>query len=277
VRHESDHVGYQKNYQNYQNYTVIGVRHDHDSMSYQNYTVIQQKTKNRRSENFHHLVMVNEEVLSGKRKRTLVSKLTSADNIHKDAVKRRKGLEKPTETPTKASTDKLPAAISQSSRQASIEVDDDEDVQIQHNAGRPKSPDSILEAADGSDDDVQYLRQSSVGAQHANKDSNEEGLQEETDEQELGDIYSSYLIHASLIAFQPASKRTGDLPSMPSFAQRWKSSMSMDVVSTTLPAQLKIARGKGGILEWFAVTSILATKAQAVVYAVTQYSAGGRK
>ena len=90
-------------------------------------------------------------------------------------------------------------------------------------------------------------------------------------------IYSSYLIRASLIAFQPASKRTGDLPSMFSFAQTWKSSMSMDVVSTTLPAQLKIARGKGGILEWFAVTLILVTKAQAVVYAITQYSARGRK
>lgn len=196
--------------------------------------------------------MANEEILSGKRKGTLASKLTSADNIHEDAVKHRKETEVQTENATKGSTgnQKLSATTSWSSCQASVEVVNNEnDALIQHNAGCPKNPDSILEAADGSDDDSQSPQESSTGAHHSNKDlGGEKGLQEETDEQELGDNKLSYLICTSLTAFQPASKRTGNPLSTPSFAQRWKSSISMNVASTTLPVLQKTAKGKGEIL-----------------------------
>jgi len=240
------------------------------------------KNEKKRSESFHHLAMANEEILSGKRKHTLASKLSSADNIHEDAVKRRKGTEVQTENATKGSTgnQKSSATTSRYSCQASIEVvDDEDDAPIRHNAGCPKNPDSILEAADGSNDDSQSPQESSsTGAHHSNKDSGgEKGLQEETDEQELGDNKLSYLICTSLTAFQPASKRTGDPLSTPSFAQRWKSSISMNVAPTTLPVLLKTAKGKGEILAWFVVTLTLVTKAPLVVYAGTPYSAGGRK
>ena len=162
--------------------------------------------KKRWSESFHHLAIANEEILSGKQKCTLASKLTSAYNIHENAVKHHKGLEVQTKIATKGSTgnQKLLATTSWSSHQTSVEViEDKDDAPIQHNAGCPKNPDSILKAADGSNDDLQSPQESnSAGACHSNKDSDsEEGLQEETDEQKLSDANLSYLIYTSLTAF----------------------------------------------------------------------------
>ncbi len=82
--------------------------------------------------------------LPAKRKRTLNSKLTSKDNVHKDAVKRRQGL------PSKA---KITTTTSRSSRQASLEAIDDDEEQVRRNAGPPNNPNSILEATDEESDD----------------------------------------------------------------------------------------------------------------------------
>jgi hypothetical protein len=58
------------------------------------------------------------------------------------------------------------AAASHSIHQASVEVIDDEEDHVRHNAGHPKNPHSILEGTDDESDE-------------------EPALQEETDEQEL--------------------------------------------------------------------------------------------
>jgi hypothetical protein len=94
--------------------------------------------------------------LPAKRKRTLNSKLTSEDNVHRDAVKRRQleGMQSSANTSVTAN---------HSSRQASVEAINDH---VHHNAGPPKNPKSILEGTDDESDE-------------------DSGLQEETDEQEL--------------------------------------------------------------------------------------------
>ena len=68
--------------------------------------------------------------LPSKRKRTLNPKLTSEDNVHEDAVKRRKAQ----------SQTKTPGTTSHSSRQASVEAVDDLEDHIRRNAGHPKNP-----------------------------------------------------------------------------------------------------------------------------------------
>ena len=76
--------------------------------------------------------------LPSKRKRTLNPKLTSEDNVHEDAVKRRQAQ----------FHTKTPVTTSHSSRQASVEGIDDPDDHIRRNAGHPKNPNSILEDTD---------------------------------------------------------------------------------------------------------------------------------
>src|SRR5258706_603258 len=100
--------------------------------------------------------MADNNNLPAKRKRTLNPKLTSEDNVHHEAVKRRQELQSQTKTSGTAS---------HSSRQASVEAVDNPKDRVCHNAGHPKNPKSILEATDDKEDAE---------------------LQEETDEQELG-------------------------------------------------------------------------------------------
>lgn len=83
--------------------------------------------------------------LPAKRKRVLNSKLTSEDNVHRDAVKRRQleGMQSSANTS---------ATANHSSRQASVEAINDEEDHVPHNAGPPKNPNSILEATDDESD-----------------------------------------------------------------------------------------------------------------------------
>ena len=83
--------------------------------------------------------MADNNNLPTKRKRTLNPKLTSEDNVHQDAVKRRQALQSHTKTS---------GATGHSSRRASVEVVDDPEDHVLRNAGRPKNPNSILESTD---------------------------------------------------------------------------------------------------------------------------------
>jgi len=84
---------------------------------------------------------MDENTLPSKRKRTLNPKLTSEDNVHKDAVKRQKSQFQ-TKTPG------TPGTTSHSGRQASVEAVDDPKDHICRNAGHPKNPNLILEETD---------------------------------------------------------------------------------------------------------------------------------
>ena len=88
--------------------------------------------------------MADNNNLPAKRKRTLNPKLTSEDNVHHEAVKRRQELQSQTKTSGTAS---------HSSRQASVEAVDDPEDRVCRNAGRPKNPKSILEATDDEEDE----------------------------------------------------------------------------------------------------------------------------
>ena len=100
--------------------------------------------------------------LPTKRKRTLNPKLTSEDNVHHEAVKRRQELQSQTKTSGTAS---------HSSRQASVEAVDDPQDHIRHNAGRPKNPNLIIEDTDD---------ESNIGYQHAIKRRQEKQLRTKT-------------------------------------------------------------------------------------------------
>ena len=95
--------------------------------------------------------MADNNNLPAKRKRTLNPKLTSEDNVHHEAVKRRQELQSQTKTSGTAS---------HSSRQASVEAVDDPEDRVRRNAGHPKDPNTILEATDDEEDKA---------SQHANK------------------------------------------------------------------------------------------------------------
>jgi len=77
--------------------------------------------------------------LPNKRKRTLNSKLTSEDNVHEDAVKRRKLVATQSTSVPKS----IPCTPT---RSASVEVVDDEENSQRRNAGRPQDPNAILES-----------------------------------------------------------------------------------------------------------------------------------
>jgi hypothetical protein len=81
--------------------------------------------------------------LPAKRKRTLNPKLTSEDNVHHEAIRRRQELQSQTKTS---------GTIGHSSRQASVEAVDDPEDRVRHNVGRPKNPNLIPEATDDEDD-----------------------------------------------------------------------------------------------------------------------------
>ncbi len=88
--------------------------------------------------------MADNNNLPAKRKQTLNPKLTSEDNVHHEAVRRRQELQSQTKTS---------GTISHSSHQASVEAVDDPEDCVRHNAGRPKNPNLILEATDDEDDE----------------------------------------------------------------------------------------------------------------------------
>ncbi len=132
-----------------------------------------------------------------KRKRTLTSKITDEDNVHEDAVKRRK-LAQLTQhaQPTTSGTKPPKQPIAQSSkpklpnRQPSVEAVEEEEDNTYQNAGQPRNPGAILEEVEDRSEGGFFSRLSSEGQEERESDSEEEGseLQEETDEQELGNL-----------------------------------------------------------------------------------------
>ena len=174
-----------------------------------------------------------EETLPAKRKRTLNSKLTSEDNVHQDVVKRRK-LELHT-TQQKNSTSKnlfhpstqnpKPSVATSkqhsSSRQVSVEEVDDDVNESDGTSARatstyaspPKKP-NVLEQIDDSDDGIEYIGVVGTRLGGASQDPiqpfldndangedelelEEDELQEETDEQELGKLYMFSITYSS--------------------------------------------------------------------------------
>jgi len=80
-----------------------------------------------------------DDILPNKRKRMLNSKITSEDNVHEDAVKRRKLVA--------TQLTSVPKSIPHTrTRSASVEVVEDEENSHPRNAGRPQDPNAILES-----------------------------------------------------------------------------------------------------------------------------------
>ena len=81
------------------------------------------------------------------------------------------------------------------SRRAFVEEVDDEEDEVYPHVGQLKNPNAILELSDGSKDEIEYNRPlqsnpSNDGDDSEDKEaSEEEKLQEETDEQELGNLF----------------------------------------------------------------------------------------
>jgi hypothetical protein len=85
--------------------------------------------------------------LPTKRKRTLNPKLTSEDNVHEDAVKRRK--RDATQSIQSTQSTSSHKSIPHTSRSASVEMDAEDDENfLLWNAGRPRDPNAILESVD---------------------------------------------------------------------------------------------------------------------------------
>ena len=127
--------------------------------------------------------------------------MTSEDNVHEDAIKQRCTQEEflsvatTQPKPTKAAPTNKPTA-----QQPSIEdINNDEDIYFS-NAGPPKKLNAILEAADGSDDDMDTEMDNvriniddhpDIFVDEPDNHDEEEPdiLEEETDEKELGIYY----------------------------------------------------------------------------------------
>jgi len=145
---------------------------------------------------------VQDPEISGKRKRTVNSKLLDSDNMLGEAIKHRKLAASETSHPpgrtsgSKASTsastnlNTRPAQPSYtnsskaSSRQASVEnLDDEEDI-LCHNAGRPRNSNHVLESTDD-EDELQQDRTSTKEQKKPTTPEADEGEQE-SDSEELG-------------------------------------------------------------------------------------------
>jgi ribosomal protein L35 len=92
--------------------------------------------------------------LPQKRKCIPNAKLISEDNVHEDAVKRRKLIAQP------LSTQPTAKPIPHRSRSASVAAVDDEDDLSRRNAGRPRDPNTIIESIydDETDKPAERLR-----------------------------------------------------------------------------------------------------------------------
>lgn len=135
------------------------------------------------------------------RKRTLNPKLLDENNLSRDAVKKRKLLADQLQSATASSQANIAEGLSQPQKpaqfgkstgrhQPTVEVIRDQDETTCYNAGQPKNSNFILEAADGSDDDVpSILRDSPSPVAEGNTSPNkEEEPSKETDEEELGQL-----------------------------------------------------------------------------------------
>ena len=155
------------------------------------------------------------------RKRTINPKLLSEDNVHADAVKRRKLEQAKSGNPTTSGmTDGQPrntTLIAKKSkgtpkpkpkiREPSAK-DTAEDIYMSTDAGHPKKTNANVEAADGTgvidlDDDEPEV----LVVDDSDKEEEEVDIQEETDEQELGNVkIQSWYCFINLL-FRTTSKR----------------------------------------------------------------------
>jgi hypothetical protein len=165
----------------------------------------------------------SQSTLPAKRKRFLNPKLTSEDNVHEEAIKRRKhetltnpGSKKvqkknastsrqtslafipeaqASRTASTSTSQKASYTKSIPERQASVEeVEDDEALTVHRHAGPPKNPNAIIEAADGSDDmdvndDNNVPNLIVVDDEEEESEDDNDEVQEETDEQELSNFF----------------------------------------------------------------------------------------
>lgn len=161
----------------------------------------------------------------GKRTRTTSTRLTNADNISKDAKKRTleqaargnivaPSTSKPTVQQTinfaSQSKKKPPTTFQPSTRHSSVEIEEipDEESSPHRHAGPPKNPTSLLEAADGSDDDADLpehvlppatrKRDKPVAEHDSEVNDTEEPASKkqksETAEEELGQCFDDYMV-----------------------------------------------------------------------------------
>jgi len=153
-----------------------------------------------------------------KRKRTINPRLLNDNNVSSDAIKRRKlealksNLAMGQASSGSSSTQQASVAatsstntvedlsfptpsVPPSTRQASVEIVDDDEDHLRRNAGAPKNPDTILESVDD-DDDMDFTPLVSRKDQAAKKKQTEvveestekEPSKKETDNEELGKL-----------------------------------------------------------------------------------------
>ena len=127
----------------------------------------------------------NEALPRNSRKHTLNPKLTSADNVNKDAaaIKRRKLNEAIPSTST---------ATKPSSRQPSIEEVDDKDLTRSSRGGRPRNPNAIIELADRNDIDGSDDEQAPAVEENDNEitDDGDDEMPEITAEKDLSNFFT---------------------------------------------------------------------------------------
>ena len=137
------------------------------------------------------------------RKRTLNPKLTSEDNVHKEAIKWRQAQEEHTRVSDSAvSRNNSFMQVAQpkpTTWQPSIEdVTDENEKFYVPNSGPPKNPDVILEADNNVDVDTDHISTKDVDKA--------DDIQQETDNQELSIVDGSLFNKLTDIVYRTASK-----------------------------------------------------------------------
>ena len=119
------------------------------------------------------------------------------DHIYAESIKRQKlnTIQSKTSPFGSFTNHPKPSATSNLSCRTSIEEVDDDNDEVYPHAGQQKNPKAILVLSDDSNDEIEYNRPSKSNPTDDTDDSEdkevseEEKLQEETDEQELGNLF----------------------------------------------------------------------------------------
>jgi len=141
-----------------------------------------------------------------KRKRTVNPRLLDDDNMSSDAIKRRRTEALKSVTQTQIGTSQLESSNnvnsttsstpqpkpSTSQRTSVEEVHDEDDVRVR-NAGSPKNPNTILESAEDSEDDI-YVTQLEARDTAREKRKEIETEPKETDEDELSKLATAHCV-----------------------------------------------------------------------------------
>ena len=161
---------------------------------------------------------------------------------------------------------------------------DDDDDEVYPHAGQRKNPKAILVLSDGSDNEIEYKWPSKSNPADDTDDSEdkevseEEKLQEETDQQELGNLFwICSMMYSSEFILQDDCKKTGNHLFMLFTAQKLLSHTPMDVapmISSVLP---KTVRERVEMQDLFDITSIQKTISLPVVSINMQKYVGVKK